>query len=625
MRSLLAKVEVEARSMFKKRLGIDVAELREVTFIFPAFRSFDMLVPTGHPEAVSTLIAVRCEKPHNREQLTGTFPSEARLKQYEGKSYWFDEHAWAGVHFLSDHTFLYGSEDALIWYFNQKTVKAEQGALADPLRQARGKPHAQFALNASVLPTGIEEAVPPPIRPLLKARYASLGVTLDQQLTLNATVGFAEAKHAEDGKKAFMALRDIAGAQLGELDKLARDQVNSKEAKLFDSVASLYGLALVRQAHTLLDRLSVNREGSEVGVSLRFQADQFASAGLVSIAAITSLGTNAQSTFQYVGDLVSDQARPNEPLLKLQAGLEAYYAKHGAWPARAICDRDGNPLLSWRVALLPYLGEEELYKQFRLDEPWDSLHNKQLLAKMPAAYSSRWNDRPWLTRFQAFAGDRAILDQKKGARKADVRDGLARTVLLVETPEHLGVHWTKPHDLPYQPRLPGALFYNGKAVSLPALTADGGVRNLYDRTEPELQAVITRDGGEEVELAPIASPPAFGVVPPQGDPAVVFPAADLPKGTRAVAVAVEQDQAAGFILPGSRVDVTCTTPEEGGKAVTKTIAPDVLVLAVDTQVSPTDKPITSVTVTLAVTPEQAESVTAARAQGTIGLTLRKPE
>lgn len=625
MRGLLGKVDAEARSLFEKRLGINVAQLQEVTLIFPTVQSFGMLVPTGHPQAMSTLVAVRCEKPHNREHLTAAFPSKARLKQFKGESYWFDEHAWAGVHFLSERTFLYGSEDALIWYFNQNTDNNKQGPLTDPLQQAPSKPHALFALNAGLISTGIEEYVPPPIQPLLQARYVSLAITLDKQLTFNARVGFASANDAEDGETAFKALLELGLAQLNNLDKLAQERLNSKEDRLFDSVGNLYGLALVRQTSALLERLSVAREGSRLSLSLQLQGDHFASVGLVSIAAVTALGTNAESTFQYVGNLVSDQARPNEPLLKLHAGLEAYYAKHNAWPARAIRDNNGTPLLSWRVALLPYLGEEELYKQFKLDEAWDSLHNKQLLARMPAVYASRWNDRPWLTRFQVFAGDGAILNLRNGSRKADVRDGLATTVLLVEAPERLGVHWTKPHDLPFQPRLPDGLFSGGKALSLPVLTGDGAVRNLYNKTEPEIRPLITRDGGEAVDFTPMRSQPDIGAAPRRADPAVALPDTEIPKGTKVVSVAVEQGQAGGFILPGSRVDVTCTTGEEGGESATKTIVSDVVVLAVDSQVSPTGRPITSLTVTLVLTGEQAEVFTAAKERGIIGLSLRKPE
>ena len=46
-----------------------------------------------------------------------------------------------------------------------------------------------------------------------------------------------------------------------------------------------------------------------------------------------------------------------------------------------------RPLLSWRVAILPDLGERELYEQFHLDEPWNSPHNLVLVGRMPKVYA----------------------------------------------------------------------------------------------------------------------------------------------------------------------------------------------------------------------------------------------
>ena len=61
-------------------------------------------------------------------------------------------------------------------------------------------------------------------------------------------------------------------------------------------------------------------------------------------------------------------------------------ANKGLLPATASFDRQGRPLLSWRVHLLPFLGEGKLYKDFHLDEPWDSAHNRKLLTRMPPVY-----------------------------------------------------------------------------------------------------------------------------------------------------------------------------------------------------------------------------------------------
>ena len=46
----------------------------------------------------------------------------------------------------------------------------------------------------------------------------------------------------------------------------------------------------------------------------------------------------------------------------------------------------GQPLLSWRVALLPQLDQLPLFQQIHLDEPWDSPHNRQFAEQMPAVY-----------------------------------------------------------------------------------------------------------------------------------------------------------------------------------------------------------------------------------------------
>ena len=68
--------------------------------------------------------------------------------------------------------------------------------------------------------------------------------------------------------------------------------------------------------------------------------------------------------------------------------MRNYHDANKHFPAAAIRSKDGKPLLSWRVALLPMMEHEKLYDQFHLDEPWDSEHNKKLIDKMPAMYRS---------------------------------------------------------------------------------------------------------------------------------------------------------------------------------------------------------------------------------------------
>ncbi len=76
-------------------------------------------------------------------------------------------------------------------------------------------------------------------------------------------------------------------------------------------------------------------------------------------------------------------------LKQIGLAMHNYESTFGTFPPAYIADKaTGKPLLSWRVAILPFLEQDALYKQFHLDEPWDSAHNKTLIARMPPVYRS---------------------------------------------------------------------------------------------------------------------------------------------------------------------------------------------------------------------------------------------
>lgn len=126
----------------------------------------------------------------------------------------------------------------------------------------------------------------------------------------------------------------------------------------------------------------------------------------------------------------------------------------------AIADADGKPLLSWRVAILPYIEELELYKQFHLDEPWDSEHNRALIAKMPAVYNCPSAPRDdGQTRYLLLDGPGACFEKARqqarnrisGVNFGDLRQPAGQTILVVEAPTDRAVEWTKPEDLTISP------------------------------------------------------------------------------------------------------------------------------------------------------------------------------
>lgn len=166
-------------------------------------------------------------------------------------------------------------------------------------------------------------------------------------------------------------------------------------------------------------------------------------------------------------------------------------------PPAAIRDSDGRPLLSWRVLLLPYLEQQILFNEFKLDEPWDSPHNLRLLNRMPKVYAVPVQDEKTLkslTHYQVFVGPGTAFEGPTGLRlPQDFPNGTSNTIFIAEAAEP--VPWTKPEDLKYEPRRPPpplADFWHGKGANV--AFADDHVRlvsrNVSDAT---LRAAIVRN------------------------------------------------------------------------------------------------------------------------------------
>ena len=182
-----------------------------------------------------------------------------------------------------------------------------------------------------------------------------------------------------------------------------------------------------------------------------------------------------------------------------------YESAMGSFPGAAVVDKQGKPLLSWRVAILPFLEQAPLYNKFKLDEPWDSPHNKELIQYMPSVYACPSNGppaEPGLTPYQVFAGPGSLFSPGKPPRIVDVTDGTSNTLMVVEAARP--IPWTKPDDLPFdiaQNFRPAALFGAGSKHpgGFNALFADGSVRFLKITINPVvLKALITRSGGEVI-------------------------------------------------------------------------------------------------------------------------------
>jgi RNA polymerase sigma factor (sigma-70 family) len=230
---------------------------------------------------------------------------------------------------------------------------------------------------------------------------------------------------------------------------------------------------------------------------------------------------DVQSLMKRAGGPTRIQA--TKQLREIAIAMHNYYTDHAHLPQAALFSPDGKALLSWRVALLPYLNQKVLYNQFKLNELWDSDHNKALLSKIPPVYLHPDVDKDpaaGLTHYQVFTSPARqepgrqykfapIFSRdpkfKLSLQQLTLADGTSNTVLLGEARQ--SVPWTKPEDILLEhddaplPQL-GATAAGDDWF---AAFGDGSVRVLL-RTHPDtklLRQIIGYNDGLSYDTAPI--------------------------------------------------------------------------------------------------------------------------
>jgi len=188
-----------------------------------------------------------------------------------------------------------------------------------------------------------------------------------------------------------------------------------------------------------------------------------------------------------------------------------YHSDKETFPPPWISGDRGSPLLSWRVALLPYLGQEELYKQFQLDEPWDSPNNFPLIEKMPAVFETPDAPAPkGLTRFCDLVGQGGTMfdptlrtgipsQGPRGVRLDEVTDGASNTAFVVVAQRP--TVWTKPlGGAPFIPNRFSPPLDESDPRGIILGMVDGSVRPVSPKSSPQVfTALATRNGGEIID------------------------------------------------------------------------------------------------------------------------------
>lgn len=196
-------------------------------------------------------------------------------------------------------------------------------------------------------------------------------------------------------------------------------------------------------------------------------------------------------------------------LCQIKLALQNYHDANGHFPPAFIADENGRPMHSWRVLILPYLEQQQLFGLYDFSEPWDGPHNSTLASRMPAVYACPNHRGPqgniW-TDYVAVTGPSTVFPGAATTKLSDIKDGAANTVMVVEA-ANLNVPWMAPIDLdtrtmsyrindPTRPSL-SAFDRAGPAI----VTADAAYYRLNPRTTSQrfVEAIMTIAGDEPVD------------------------------------------------------------------------------------------------------------------------------
>lgn len=461
----------------EKELGFDPTQIRR-------FIAFVGIGESLRDEPKVGMILRFAERPKLSEQLIrGTTKEEL-----QGRPYYKADREEMLSFFMPDANTLLIAPDSVM----QQMVKAEK--VDTPLVELLTNSPPSETATAYVAVEQIKDQLkdvtadvplPRPLIPLLTIP--------DELKSLRVDVGMD--KLALNGRITMIAYDDESAASL---EKTIDDSVQfgsrlaiaqfSQDLGPSDPIQKATLAYINRMSEAFKEMLKPKRDGAELVLDLD---GQVATPGV--LVALLLPAVNA----------AREAARRNMAMNNLKQIALAMHIHHEAkrtFPAAASQDKDGKPLLSWRVHILPYIEEENLYKQFHLDEPWDSEHNRTLIDKMPAIYRNPNSDSTSQTNFLAVTGEGFIFDGKEGLGMAHIRDGASNTIMFVEADLDQSVVWTKPADLLVDPRDPlkGLAGFRAGGGFLAAF-ADGHVQyisGLIDKDD--LKALFTRDGGEIV-------------------------------------------------------------------------------------------------------------------------------
>jgi prepilin-type processing-associated H-X9-DG protein len=142
----------------------------------------------------------------------------------------------------------------------------------------------------------------------------------------------------------------------------------------------------------------------------------------------------------------AEEARCANNLRTIGLALHGYHNSYNCFPPAYTTDARGKRLHSWRVLILPFAGQDALYREVSLDEPWNSPSNTKLLKQMPPFLACPTSVGGSRTSYAVVVGPETMFPGRGCVELRQITDGTINTVAVVET-EGAGIPWMEPRDL----------------------------------------------------------------------------------------------------------------------------------------------------------------------------------
>jgi len=451
------------------------------------FRQITMILP-GPGEGPRTgpreVLACQWIKPVAATWLMPRVQEHA-VKEYRGKKMYVASPGPGDVVLQYDEQTIVsaGSEQAMAAYLAGRRGVLPKWLPAKAWQSFRGD-HLVLAAEGAAMRREmlvVGERAPPivraaslPFAPLWEdTAWIAAGARLDDKLAIHA---WLEAKDPEAAVK----VQRTAEA----LKTLAQTAAKNVRAQLpADGQAEASpAVSLLETADRMLDAMQIRREGASVRVEAATE---------VKVAPL-AMGVEAARS-------AAERTRSTNNLKQIALAMHNYHDRTGRLPPAVLLGPDGKTPYSWRVALLPLLEQNDLYEQYRFDEPWDGPNNRKLLTQRPSVYGSPKEPDKTRASYFVLVGPGTVFEAApRPINFADIVDGTSSTLMIVEAQRD--IPWTRPEDIPYDPTQPLPKL-GGYLVDKAFLAAfcDGSAHVVAHTVDEEvLRSLIERNDGRKV-------------------------------------------------------------------------------------------------------------------------------